>query len=145
MIDGNTIITAITSAIAILCGAGGVFVFLNNKQKNDIDDRTSSVEEWQKLYNEMKSRLDKQEEQNKNLQNEISQLRTTISELQVELNSYKKYENYIYELEGYNKTLLDVIKPLVKEDVYNNLIIKKPVRHINLPEHDKRNDGGKKK
>lgn len=137
----NTLITAITSVIVTLCGAGGIFVFLNNKQKNDIDDRSSSVGEWQTLYNEMKDRLDEQEKQNKELQKEISQLRQTISELQIELNSYKKYENYIYDLEGYNKTLLDVIKPLVKDDVYNNLVVKKPIRHIN----DVDSEGGKKK
>lgn len=141
MIESITII--ISSILTLLCGAGGVFVFLNNKNKNKIDDRTSSVSEWQSLYNEMKSRLDAQEKQNKQLQIEIINLRETINQLQVELDSYKKYENYIYDLETYNETLLNVLKPLVLENTFNSLLNKKPIRQLNIKKNIKTKEGVK--
>lgn len=121
----------IIALIGILGGSGGVFAFINAHHQNKIQDRNSSAEEWQELYKEMKERLDQQEATNRNLKQEITELKNQIRALTTELETYKKYDNYITSLEMYVKSVLNAMKPLVTADVYKSLCDKRPRRDIN--------------
>ena len=56
--DGKLVFEIVLAIIGILGGSGGVFAFITARQQNNIQDRSSSAEEWQRLYTEMKGRLD---------------------------------------------------------------------------------------
>lgn len=139
MIDNGLILEVIIAAIGILGGSGGLFVFLSNRQHNKTEDRASSANEWQELYTEMKGRLEAQEKANKDLKKELSELRSQIKELTVELETYKKYDNYLNKIESYANTLLDALKPLVADDVYKKLIEKRPFRDFTVSTSQKSN------
>lgn len=124
------IVGIITAFVALIAGGGGVFAFMNNRQKNKHEERSSAVIEWKQLYDEMKSRLDKQEQENNDLKNEIAVLKTNIHNLTVELSNYKKYDVYINELERYADHLLHTCQSVLTEDAYKNLCKKKPVKNI---------------
>lgn len=118
----------ITGLVALLAGGSGVFVYLNNKEKNKIAVHSSSVSEWKELYDEMKARLDEQEKENEQLRNEIFELKKIVNELSIELSNYKTYDVYINDLEKYIDHLLHTSKSLLTEDAYRNICNKRPVR-----------------
>ena len=78
----------------------------------------------------MKSRLETQEEENKQLHTEIFALKKTVNELTIELQNYKKYDTYINELEKYVEHLLHTSKGLLNEESYKNLCAKRPRRNV---------------
>lgn len=124
----ETFFNILIAVLGLLGGSGGVFAFINAHQKNKIEDRNSSADEWQQLYTEMKSRLDKQEKNNEALKRELSDLKSQIKALTTELEAYKKYDEYITDLEIYTNNLLTALKPLVAEEVYKSLAEKRPQR-----------------
>ena len=127
----NEIITTIiTSVVSLIAGGGGVFAYLNSKQKAKQTAHESAVSEWKELYDEMKTRLDTQEEENRHLRDEITSLKQTVNNLTIELQNYKKYDTYINELEKYVDHLLHTTKSLVNEDAYRNLCSKRPRRNV---------------
>jgi len=129
----TALVLGIISAIAALIGGGGgVFAFIISRQKNNHDEHSSSVLEWKQLYDEMKERLDGQEEDNKKLREEIFELKKEMSKLGIELDGYKRFDNYIYELESYIIVLLDALKTLITEDAYNNIVSKRPSKNVNI-------------
>ena len=132
MQDNTLLITIITSIVSIICGGGGVLAFINAKQKNAHDDRASSVSEWKQLYDEMKKRLDEQEEENRKLRDELTELRSHIIDLKSELDRYKRYDKYMYELESYIDTVLPIVKSLSTDESYRTLIKKRPVKPQSL-------------
>ncbi len=128
MADKTLLITIITSIVSIICGGGGVLAFINAKQKNAHDDRTSSVSEWKQLYDEMRRRLDEQEQENRRLRDELTELKSHIVDLKSELDRYKRYNKYIYELESYINTILSIIKSLATDESYRTLVKKRPMK-----------------
>lgn len=130
--DSSIIVAIITSLVALIGGGGGILAFITARQKNEQDERSSSVMEWKQLYDEMKSRLDCQEEENQKLRQEISELKLHMTDLQRELDKYKRYDNYVYELESYIDVLLQAVSTLISEDAYKTLCKKKPSRPAKL-------------
>ena len=126
----EVIIAIITGVVSLIAGGSGVFAYLTSKQKAKQIAHESAVSEWKELYDEMKKRLDSQEEENRRLQNEISSLKQTVNNLTIELQNYKKYDTYINELEKYVDHLLHTTKSLVNEDAYRNLCSKRPRRNV---------------
>lgn len=126
----EVIVAIITGVVSLIAGGGGVFAYLNSKQKAKQTAHESAVSEWKELYDEMKKRLDTQEEENRRLQGEISSLKQTVNNLTIELQNYKKYDTYINELEKYVDHLLHTTKSLVNEDAYRNLCSKRPRRNV---------------
>lgn len=127
----NEVIIAIITGIVSLCaGGGGVFAYLNSKEKIKQNQHDSAILEWKDLYDEMKKRLDDQEEENKKLSSEIFELKQTVNNLTVELQNYKKYDTYIIELDKYVDHLLHTTKSLVTEEAYRNMCAKRPKRNI---------------
>lgn len=126
----EVIIAIITGVVSLVAGGSGVFAYLNSKQKAKQTAHESAVSEWKELYDEMKKRLDTQEEENRRLQSEISSLKQTVNNLTIELQNYKKYDTYINELEKYVDHLLHTTKSLVNEDAYRNLCSKRPRRNV---------------
>lgn len=129
----EVIIAIITGIISLFAGGGGVFAYLNAKEKAKQVQHDSAISEWKDLYDEMKKRLDAQEDENKKLSNEIFELKQTVNNLTIELQNYKKYDTYIIELEKYVDHLLHTAKSLVTEEAYKNMCVKRPKRII----HDK--------
>ena len=125
----EVIITLITGVISLVAGGGGVFAYLNAKQKLKQTQHDSAISEWKELYDEMKKRLDSQENENKKLSNEIFELKKTVNNLTIELQNYKKYDTYIIELEKYVDHVLHTSKSLLSEDAYRNLCSKRPKRN----------------
>lgn len=134
MMDSGIIIAIISGAFALIGGGGGIFAFITSRQKNNLDEHSSSVSEWQALYEEMKVRLDDQEKDNKELRAEVLKLREELSKLTIELNNYKKYDSYIKDLESYANYLLGAIKPLISDDAFKSINNKKP--HKIIPSDD---------
>lgn len=125
----NPVITeALTILISLLVGSGGVFAFLQHKDKHKRAQHASSVSEWKELYDEMKDRLDKQEEENEKLVKEIFELKEQVHALTLELTNYKTYDKYINDLEKYIEHILDGYKSLVNEEAYKNICAKKPIK-----------------
>lgn len=126
----EVVIAIITSIVSLIAGGGGVFAYLSSRQKAKQTAHDSAVSEWKELYDEMKNRLDNQEEENRRLHNEILSLKQTVSDLTMELHNYKKYDTYINELEKYVDHLLHTAKSMINEDAYKNLCSKRPRRNI---------------
>ena len=126
----EVVIAIITGIISLIAGGGGVFAYLSSRQKAKQTAHDSAVSEWKDLYDEMKDRLDSQERENKNLRNEITSLKETVNKLTIELQNYKKYDTYIYELEKYVDHLLHSAQSMVNEEAYKNLCSKRPRRNI---------------
>ena len=126
-------IALITGLISLFAGGGGVFAYLTSKEKSKQSEHESSVLEWKALYDEMKERLDEQEDQNRKLCDDIFKLKETVNNLTIELQNYKKYDSYINELEKYVEHLLHTIKGVLSEDAYRNLNAKKPRKTIKIP------------
>lgn len=126
----EVVIAIITGIVSLVAGGGGVFAYLSSRQKAKQTAHDSAVFEWKDLYDEMKDRLDTQEEENKRLRDEIHSLKQTVNNLTIELQNYKKYDTYINELEKYVDNLLHTIKGLVNEDGYSNIASKRPNRNI---------------
>lgn len=121
------LITAITAIASILASGGGAFAYLKAKHKIKLNEHANAVSEWKELYDEMRGRLDKQEEENESLRNELIILKEEIGKLTIELQNYKKYDIYINNLEAYADQLLAVLKTLASHEAYQNLVAKKPV------------------
>lgn len=132
MIDTEVIKVFITAIVSILAGGGGVFAYLSNKQKNKQQEHDTAVSEWKDLYDEMRKRLDMQEEENRNLRNELYRLKDDINVLSIELQNYKKYDTYINSLEKYIEQLLHSLKPLITDEAYKNLNTKRPQKIVNI-------------
>lgn len=126
----EVVIAIITGIVSLIAGGGGVFAYLSSRQKAKQSAHDSAVSEWKELYDEMKDRLDNQEEENKHLRDEILSLKQTVNNLTIELQNYKKYDTYINELEKYVDHLLHTTKSLVNEDAYRNLCSKRPRRNV---------------
>lgn len=126
----DIIIAVITGIISLFAGGGGVFAYLNSKEKTKQNQHDSAIAEWKDLYDEMKKRLDAQEDENKKLSSEIFELKQTVNNLTIELQNYKKYDTYIIELEKYVDHLLHTSKTLVSEEAYRNMCAKRPKRNI---------------
>lgn len=132
MMDNTLIFEIIIAVIGILGGSGGLFVFLTTRQHNKTEDRASTVNEWQELYTEMKGRLEAQEQVNDDLKQQISELKSQLKALTLELETYKKYDSYLNKVESYANTLLNALKSLVSEDVYKQLLEKRPFRDFTV-------------
>lgn len=126
----EVVIAIVTGIVSLVAGGGGVFAYLSSRQRAKQTAHDSAVSEWKELYDEMKNRLDNQEEENKRLRDEIISLKQTVSNLTIELQNYKKYATYINELEKYVDHLLHTIKGLVNEDGYKNLCAKRPRKNV---------------
>lgn len=126
----EVIIAIITGVVSLVAGGGGVFAYLTSKQKAKQTAHDSAVSEWKELYDEMKDRLDSQEEENRRLHSEILSLKETVNNLTIELQNYKKYDTYINELEKYVDHLLHTAKSMVNEEAYRNLCSKRPRRNV---------------
>jgi septal ring factor EnvC (AmiA/AmiB activator) len=126
----EVVIAIITGVVSLIAGGGGVFAYLSSRQKAKQSAHDSAVSEWKELYDEMKDRLDTQEQENKDLRNEILSLKQTVNNLTIELQNYKKYDTYINELEKYVDHLLHSAKSMVNEDAYRNLCAKRPRRNV---------------
>ena len=127
----NEIVVAIiTGIISLIAGGGGVFAYLSSRQRAKQSAHESAVSEWKELYDEMKDRLDTQEQENKDLRNEILTLKQTVNNLTIELQNYKKYDTYINELEKYVDHLLHSAKSMLNEEAYKNLSAKRPRRNV---------------
>lgn len=120
----------ISGLVSLFAGAGGVFVYLNNKQKTKQDAHESAISEWKNLYDEMRKRLDEQEKENKDLRTELLQLKQHVNNLTIELQNYKKYDTYISELDKYVDHLLHTSKSLMTDEAYKNISSKRPRRSI---------------
>ena len=79
----------------------------------------------------MKERLDEQQNENIQLREEVAKLKQTINELAIDLQNYKKYDSYIFELEKYVDHLLHTVKSAFSEDAYKNICNKRPIKTIN--------------
>lgn len=123
-------IALITGIVSLIAGGSGVFAYLTSRHKAKQTAHDSAVSEWKELYDEMKDRLDNQEEENKQLRNEILALKQTVNNLTIELQNYKKYDTYINELENYVDHLLHASKTLITEEAYKTLCAKRPKRNI---------------
>ena len=128
--DSALILGIVSSVVGLLGGGGGVFAFITSRQKAKVQLHTSSITEWKQLYDEMKERLDCQEQENQKLREEIFELRNQLNELTLELASYKKYDGYIKDLEVYIDMVLHTLKPLTSEDAYKTLKVKRPQKPI---------------
>ena len=124
------VIAVITGIFSLIAGGSGVFAYLSSRQKAKQSAHESAVSEWKELYDEMKDRLDSQEEENKRLHNEILSLKQTVNNLTIELQNYKKYDTYINELEKYVDNVLHASKALLNEDAYKTLQAKRPRRNV---------------
>lgn len=124
------VIAIVTGIVSVLAGGGGMFAYLTAKQKNKQDAHESAVSEWKDLYDEMRSRLDTQEQENVKLKRELFQLKESINKLNIELQNYKKYESYINDLEKYIDHLLHTIHTVSTEEAYINASKKRPMRII---------------
>lgn len=127
----------ITSIATLLVGSGGILTFISARSKGKTEERASSVLEWKALYDEMRKRLDNQEEDNSTLRTEVFSLKQEIAKMNLELDAYKKSDIYIRELEMYAETLLTVIQPLISEDAYRRLENKKPQRNFSVERYNK--------
>ena len=67
----EVVIAIITGVVSLVAGGGGVFAYLSSRQKAKQTAHDSAVSEWKELYDEMKDRLDNQEEENRQLRDEI--------------------------------------------------------------------------
>lgn len=124
------VIAIITGLVGLFSGGGGIFAYINHKQKTKQDAHDSAVSEWKELYDEMKRRLDAQEDENQKLKDEIFELRQSITSLNIELQNYKKYDTYINNLEKYIDNLLHVCEGTFSEDAYKNIKAKRPQRVV---------------
>lgn len=134
MMDQTTITVLLTSLVTLIAGGGGIFTFISARKKQQSDDNSSSTLEWKSLYDEMKQRLDDQEKDNCRLRQDVINLQQEISKLNIELNTYKKFDTYVGEMEVYIDGLLAAIKPLISESAYRSLQDKKPQRYFWLNE-----------
>lgn len=132
MWDNTLILGIITSLVALIGGGGGILAFITAKQKNAHDERSSSVLEWKQLYDEMKVRLDCQEEENTRLRQEIEELRSNLVDLKGELDRYRRYDNYVYELETYINVILQTVHSMVSEEAYKAMEKRRPIRPIQI-------------
>lgn len=121
------VVAIITGVVSLLTGAGGVLIFINNRSKINADNQDLAVSEWKELYDEMKERLDSQEEENKKLRDELYELREAMAKLNLELQNYKKYGAYINKLEKYIDHLLHTFKTVSTEEAYKNMSAKRPI------------------
>lgn len=128
----ESIISLVISALGIIFGGGGLFAYLSARAQNKVNERSSSVAEWKDLYDEMKARLDSQEEENEELRAKVAELIREIDSLREEIRNYKKYDKYMSKLEAYVETLLSAIKPMISEESYNSLIEKKPEKEPDI-------------
>lgn len=128
--DSTVIVALIACFGTLLAGGGGMFAFINSYKKNNQDKYSSTVAEWKELYNEMKNRLDNQEEENKKLRDEVISLKQELTKLNSELISYKKYDVYIRDLEKYNQMIINVLKPLIDDRAYQNLLKQAPEKEM---------------
>lgn len=126
------IISIITGLVSLLAGGGGVFAYLTHRDKLKHKEHESSITEWKALYDEMKLRLDEQESENKKLKDELFELKQDINGLTLELQNYKKYDTYIFELEKYIDHVLHTSQSLLTLEAYTNLKGKRPVKPINI-------------
>ena len=136
MWDNTLILGIISSLVALIGGGGGLLAFLNTRQKNAHEERSSSVLEWKQLYDEMKQRLDSQEEENNKLRQELTELQSQMINLQGELDKYKRYDNYVYELEAYIDILLRTVQTLTSEESFQVLLSRRPIRPVQIFERD---------
>lgn len=128
----NEVVIAIITGLVSLCaGGGGVFVYLSSKEKIKQEQHSSAIDEWKALYDEMRKRLDDQEQENKKLSKEISDLKQTVNTLNNELQNYKIYDTYIIELEKYVDHLLHTSKSLLTAESYKNICAKRPRKKLN--------------
>ena len=134
MIEETAITVIITSLVTLFVGGGGILTFINTRKKQQSSDKSSSVLEWKTLYDEMKQRLDNQEEDNNKLREDVITLKQEISKLNIELNTYKRFDVYVREMEIYIDSLLSAIKPLISDTAYRQLQNKKPQRYFKLDE-----------
>lgn len=124
--DTTLIIGIITSLVALVGGGGGILAYISSTQKNKQDAQSASVTEWKQLYDEMKSRLDSQEIENRELRDEINNLKLQIVSLNIELENYRLFDAYIHDLEAYSSQLERVVRPLITNDAYDTLVEKRP-------------------
>ena len=134
MVDQTTMTVILTSLVTLIAGGGGIFTFISARKKQQSDDNSSSTLEWKSLYDEMKQRLDGQEEDNCKLRQDVIDLQQEISRLNIELNAYKRFDTYVGEMEVYIDGLLAAIRPLISEAAYRSLQDKKPQRYFGLNE-----------
>lgn len=126
----EVLIAVITGIVSLIAGGSGVFVYFSNRDKTKLNAQELAVTEWKELYDEMRKRLDEQEEENKKLKNEIFELKESISKLNIDLQNYKKYDSYINELEKYIEHLLHTLKSLSTDEAYKNIKCKRPIKSV---------------
>lgn len=124
--DNSIIIAIVTSLVGLIGGGGGVLAFLSTSQKTKEDSRSSSVIEWKQLYDEMKARLDSQEIENRQLRDEINELKLQIVSLNIELENYRLFDAYIHDLESYAYQLERLVRPFITSEAYDNLMDRRP-------------------
>ena len=124
----DILIKFLTIVVSFCAGGGGLFAYLQHKNKLNQEDRMSTTTEWKELYDEMKDRLDKQEEENEKLVKEIFNLKEQVHALTLELTNYKTFDKYINDLEKYIDPILDGHKSLVNEEAYKNICSKRPIK-----------------
>lgn len=109
-------------------GAGGLLAFILNWKNAKHTEGQDAVANWQQLYNATKENVNKVENENAQLKEDIEAMQKQILELTIELEGYKRFERYVAELEVYSNSLLHVIEPLVSPTAYKRLEASKPIR-----------------
>lgn len=128
----GVVVNIISILLGILGGSGGLFAFIISMKQHGLREEKQSSGEWQTLYEEVRDQYRSQLSTNKILQDEVFKLKTELNKLNLEINSYKHYDSFILEQEGYISALLSVIEPIVSPDIFNSLCNRKPSRSTAL-------------
>ena len=89
---------------------------------------SEAVREWQDLYEEMRETANTQRDRVEELEKELQGLRREIQVLRDEVLTYRTVDTYISNLEHYQDTLLETIRPLVATEVFESLLSRAPIR-----------------
>lgn len=121
--------------ITLLVGSGGmgIFNYLSKKRQLIDDNQRNTTSEWMALYTEVRSELQRQQDENSSLRDSIHELQTQVNNLQIELQTYKNYETYIVEQDKYISHILHTLKSLTTEEAYKSIEAKKPIRILDTP------------
>lgn len=124
--------TIIQTVLTLLVGAGGcgLLTFFLNKRTQKHTENKDAITAWQELYKESKASLERLTEKNQVLSEQVASLQVKVNTLTIELENYRRFERYVAELELFNQTLLNTVKPLVTDDTYKRLEASKPIRVV---------------
>lgn len=126
----NSVLQTILSILGLCGGISGILTFVIQWRNGTADKNAKAANEWKDLYNAMADRLNNQENLNVKLKEEVDSLRKSVVEITAELANYKRYDNYITEIEAYTDELLSAFHTVVSAEAYATVASRRPPKRV---------------